>query len=98
MTYDLKVLKNVGYNMVRKHIKVEPALYYQACDQMGLLVIQDMPSLRPDLPNDKGEIVRLDPGAQPEFNRQLGLLVEQLKSYPSIFAWVSGPQICRLIY
>lgn len=89
MTYDLKVLKSVGYNMVRKHIKVEPALYYRACDELGLLVIQDMPSLRPDIPDGGCGSKRLDPAAQPEFNRQLGLLVEQLKSYPSIFAWVS---------
>jgi len=32
MVFDLKVLKRVGINMVRKHIKVEPALYYKACD------------------------------------------------------------------
>ncbi|KAL6707305.1 hypothetical protein ACN47E_004293 [Coniothyrium glycines] len=89
MVYDLKVLKSVGYNTVRKHIKVEPAIYYRTCDEMGILVIQDMPSLRPDLPapGNGGGIIRLDPAAQPEFNRQLGLLVEQLKSYPSIFAW-----------
>jgi beta-galactosidase/beta-glucuronidase len=90
MTYDLKVLKNVGYNMVRKHIKVEPALFYRACDEMGMLVIQDMPSLRPDLPDPKDRcgIIRLkDQAAQDEFNRQLELMVEQLKSYPSIFAW-----------
>lgn len=75
--------------MVRKHIKVEPALYYRACDEMGILVIQDMPSLRPDLPAPDGSCgsIRLEPGAQPEFNRQLGLMVEQLKSHPSIFAW-----------
>ncbi|USP78982.1 glycoside hydrolase family 2 protein [Curvularia clavata] len=88
MVYDLKVLKNVGYNMVRKHIKVEPALYYRACDEMGMMVIQDMPSLRPDLP-DPGNcgIIRLEPGAQAEFDRQLQLMVEQLKSHPSIIAW-----------
>ncbi|RMZ67678.1 Glycoside hydrolase family 2 N-terminal [Pyrenophora seminiperda CCB06] len=83
MTYDLKVLKRVGINMLRKHIKVEPALYYRACDELGILVIQDMPSLRPDLPDGR----RLDPAAQPEFDRQLGLMVNQLKSYPAIFAW-----------
>ncbi|CAE7180150.1 hypothetical protein PTNB73_03703 [Pyrenophora teres f. teres] len=83
MVYDLQVLKRVGYNMLRKHIKVEPALFYRACDEMGILLIQDMPSLRPDLPDGR----RLDPSAQPEFDRQLGLMVEQLKSYPSIFAW-----------
>lgn len=89
MVFDLKTLKNVGYNMIRKHIKVEPALYYKACDEIGLLVIQDMPSLRPDLPdpNNPGGIIRLEPGAQPEFDRQLGVLVEQLRSYTSIFAW-----------
>lgn len=88
MVYDLKVLKNVGYNMVRKHIKVEPALFYRACDEMGMLVIQDMPSLRPDLPDGVCGSKRLaGEAAQAEFDRELGLMVEQLKSYPSIFAW-----------
>jgi beta-galactosidase/beta-glucuronidase len=89
MVFDLQVLKRVGINMVRKHIKVEPALYYKACDEMGLLVIQDMPSLRPDLPGPNGgDPIRLEgPEEQAEFNRQLVQLVEQLKSYPSIFAW-----------
>ncbi|KAH4187142.1 hypothetical protein HBH42_163540 [Parastagonospora nodorum] len=91
MTFDLQVLKRVGINMVRKHIKVEPALYYKACDELGLLVIQDMPSMRPDLPakeeNSCGGIRLEGPEQQAEFNRELGLLVEQLKSYPSIFAW-----------
>ncbi|RMJ23724.1 Hydrolase [Aspergillus sp. HF37] len=82
MVYDLNVLKKLGFNMVRKHIKVEPALFYQACDEIGLLVIQDMPSLRPlqgVLPNQE---------QQDEFSRQLELLVEQHKSYPSIVTWV----------
>lgn len=47
MLYDLQILKSLGFNMVRKHIKVETDLFYQACDEMGLFVIQDMPSLRP---------------------------------------------------
>lgn len=47
MVYDLKVLKSLGFNMLRKHIKVETDLFYRACDEMGLLVIQDMPALRP---------------------------------------------------
>lgn len=95
MVFDLKVLKQNGYNTVRKHIKVEPALYYKACDELGMLVIQDMPSLRPDLPDPAGGCgsIRLNASAQPEFDRQLGLLVEQLKSYPSIFAWVSQGEI-----
>lgn len=53
MVYDLQVLKNVSMNMVRKHIKIEPDLWYQACDKMGLLVIQDMPSLQTEVAEDK---------------------------------------------
>lgn len=93
MVYDLKALKEVGYNMVRKHIKVEPALFYQACDQLGLLLIQDMPSLatswerNPDGPNPSGA-PSLEQDVQNEFDRQLTVHIEQLKSYPSIVIWV----------
>ena len=44
MKYDLEVLKKLGMNMLRKHIKVEPSRYYYHCDKLGLLVWQDMPS------------------------------------------------------
>ena len=44
MEYDVKVLKDCGFNMLRKHIKVEPQQYYAICDRLGILVIQDLPS------------------------------------------------------
>ena len=44
MAYDVKVLKDCGYNTLRKHIKVEPLQYYALCDRLGILVIQDLPS------------------------------------------------------
>ena len=44
MEYDVKVLKDCGFNMLRKHIKVEPQSYYAMCDRLGILVIQDLPS------------------------------------------------------
>ncbi|MBR2837980.1 MAG: beta-galactosidase [Kiritimatiellae bacterium] len=44
MAYDVKVLKDCGFNTLRKHIKVEPLRYYYLCDKMGILVIQDLPS------------------------------------------------------
>ena len=44
MKYDLEVTKQLGFNMIRKHVKVEPARWYHYCDQMGILVWQDMPS------------------------------------------------------
>lgn len=61
MVYDLQVLKNVSMNMVRKHIKVEPDLWYRACDEMGLLVIQDMPSLQTEVRDDKPNRKRTSP-------------------------------------
>ncbi len=42
MKYDLKFIKQIGCNMVRKHIKVEPARYYYDCDRLGIIVWQDM--------------------------------------------------------
>lgn len=66
-------------------IKVEPQLYYYACDKLGLLVIQDMPSMRPaaslatDFPT---------PAQQAEFERQLSVMVNQFKHHPSIITWV----------
>ena len=44
MLYDLQVTKQLGFNMVRKHVKVEPQRWYAACDRLGLIVWQDMPN------------------------------------------------------
>ncbi|TVY69034.1 Beta-galactosidase [Lachnellula suecica] len=96
MVYDLQVLKKLGFNMLRKHfsygkIKVETALFYQACDQLGLLLIQDMPALRPiqsyTLENCTSLTYLPDADQQAEFDRQLAVLVNQHKSYPSIGTW-----------
>ncbi|KFA46840.1 hypothetical protein S40293_05569 [Stachybotrys chartarum IBT 40293] len=93
MVYDLEVLKDFGFNMVRKHsdivvigdgqIKVEPDLFYQACDQIGLMVVQDMPSLPADTQNRPPNAEQ-----QAEFQRQLEIMIQEHKSYPSIVTWV----------
>ncbi|KAM7195925.1 Glycoside hydrolase superfamily [Naviculisporaceae sp. PSN 640] len=77
MVWDLQLLKSIGMNMVRKHIKIEPDLFYEACDKLGLIVIQDMPSV--NLPNEEQQV---------EFERQVELMVNQFKGYPSIGTWV----------
>ncbi len=44
MLFDLEYCKRLGFNMLRKHVKVEPARYYYHCDRLGLIVWQDMPN------------------------------------------------------
>ena len=44
LAYDIVKTKELGYNMIRKHVKVEPARWYYHCDRLGMLVWQDMPS------------------------------------------------------
>ncbi len=44
LAYDVQKTKDLGFNMIRKHVKVEPARWYYHCDRIGLIVWQDMPS------------------------------------------------------
>src|SRR5258706_16479094 len=55
LRYDIEMTKKVGFNMARKHVKVEPECWYYWCDKLGLLVWQDMPSgdkhISPQMPD-----------------------------------------------
>lgn len=84
MTYDIKTLKRLGHNMLRKHVKVEPALYYAAADELGILIMQDMPNL------GHPHTVMPNAAQQAEFERQLEIMVTQLRNHESIFAWASA--------
>lgn len=77
LVFDLKAQKDLGFNSVRKHIKVEPARWYYHADQLGLLVWQDFVS--GNLTGEKGHKAFLDQGAE---------MMEQLHNYPSIGAWI----------
>lgn len=44
LVYDIEKLKGMGYNLIRKHVKVEPERFYYHCDRLGMLVWQDMPN------------------------------------------------------
>ena len=44
MIYDIQKMKDLGFNMIRKHIKIEPQRWYYHCDRIGMLVWQDMPN------------------------------------------------------
>jgi hypothetical protein len=93
MKYDLEVLKKLGMNMLRKHIKVEPARYYYHCDKLGLLVWQDMPSggmpsrkqfIRPNATEDA---VFTD-AEKKQFRTELKAMIDHLRFFPCIVVWV----------
>jgi hypothetical protein len=95
MIYDLKVLKDLGMNMLRKHIKVEPARYYHACDKLGLLVWQDMPAVISRAPGKKHFIAanaKEDAAFTAEekdiYNRELKAMIDHLSFFPCIVTWV----------
>jgi len=93
MKYDLEVLKKIGFNMLRKHIKVEPARYYHYCDTLGLLVWQDMPSggvpSRGQLipPNAKDDAKFTD-AEKKQFRTESKAIIDHLRFFPSIVVWV----------
>lgn len=95
MRYDMEVLKGLGFNTVRKHIKVEPALYYYYADSMGLLVWQDMPSGFPVPewkealvgPNSKDDWERPGESAH-QWEEELKAMIDNMRFFPSIVSWV----------
>jgi hypothetical protein len=87
MKYDLEVTKNTGFNMLRKHVKIESRRFYTLCDQMGLLVWQDMPNGdQPIQPYDP-DLKRTAESAQ-QFEMELKQLVTTKFNHPSIIMWV----------
>ena len=95
MLYDMQVVKSMGFNMIRKHIKVEPARYYYQADSLGLLLWQDMPSGFNKI-NDPEQHVKFD--AEKDWNRskESGIqfekewksIMDNLKFFASIVVWV----------
>ncbi len=87
LRYDLEVTKQLGFNMVRKHVKIEPRRWYTWADRLGLLVWQDMPSGGQHAGRDAGEIVR-SPAAAAQFEQELKRMVDVHRNHPSIVMWV----------
>jgi hypothetical protein len=83
--FDLQAQKDLGFNTVRKHLKVEPARWYHWADRLGMLVWQDMPSL-PVFPPQRG--VAPPPGAgRQNFENELHRLITQLRGWTCIVQW-----------
>ncbi len=79
MLYDIQATKQMGFNMIRKHIKVEPRRWYYHCDRLGLLVWQDMPS------GASYGGVEID---KPQFKKELTAMIENLYNSPCIIMWI----------
>ena len=89
LRWDIAEMKRVGFNMVRKHIKVEPARWFYWCDKLGLLVWQDMPSGGAGHGGDRekeGQPGR--PEVVQQFELELRTMIQQHWSHPSIVMWV----------
>jgi hypothetical protein len=83
MKYDIEQMKALGFNMVRKHIKVEPARWYYWTDKLGLLVWQDMPAANSYLLKDD---VR-PPVDTAEYMSELDRMIRTHWNAPSIIMW-----------
>ena len=96
---DILAMKKLGFNTLRKHIKVEPEEFYYQCDKLGMIVFQDMvnngdynfirdtalPTVGIQKLNDKN--LHRDPVTRNAFLRGMEATVNQLRNHPCILYW-----------
>jgi beta-galactosidase/beta-glucuronidase len=90
---DIIRTKEMGYNVIRKHVKVEPARWYYHCDQLGMLVWQDMPNSdknaewKPPSGIDGVEIER-EFISEAQYKIEFEEIITELYNHPSIIKWI----------
>lgn len=77
LQFDIEVTKKMGFNTIRKHIKIEPDRWYYHCDRLGILIWQDMPN-----PSYLGM------ESKKQFEAEIDKNIDQLYNHPSIICWV----------
>lgn len=93
LAWDIKKTKELGFNMIRKHVKVEPQRWYTHCDREGVLVWQDMPSgdgstsWRHDKWFDENELVRSEE-SEANYRKEWSEIIASLNNHPCIVVWV----------
>lgn len=93
MVYDVDKTKDFGFNMIRKHVKVEPATWYTYCDRNGIIVWQDMPNgdSSPEWQNRKyfdGTEKTRSAASEANYRKEWKEIMDYLYNYPSIAIWV----------
>ncbi len=93
LRYDIQKTKDFGFNLIRKHVKVEPARWYMHCDQLGMLVWQDMPSgdRSPQWQNHNyfnGNELKRSPESESNYRKEWKEIMDFLYSNPCIVCWV----------
>ena len=95
LKFDIEKTKEMGFNLIRKHIKVEPARWYYYCDSIGIMVWQDMPSgdLGNHWENRPGVLGRATdrdrtPESEGYYRKEWNAIMDALHNFPSIIVWV----------
>lgn len=93
LAYDIIKTKDLGFNMIRKHVKVEPERWYWHCDRLGILVWQDMPNggPSPEWQNNRyfdGTEAKRTAESEAQFRKEWKEIVDQLYNHPSVAMWV----------
>lgn len=82
LRFDIRKTKDLGFNTIRKHIKVEPARWYYWADRIGIMVWQDLPAL------PTGSTDKLSDADKAGFRADVSAIIEQLKGETSIIGWI----------
>ncbi len=95
LKFDIVKTKEMGFNMIRKHVKVEPATWYNHCDKLGMLVWQDMPSgdlgnyweQRPGITGNETDRDRT-PESESIYKTEWKAIMDATYNFPCIVVWV----------
>ena len=87
MKYDIEMTKAMGFNMLRKHVKVENRRFYYWCDRLGIMVWQDMPSTSGYVAPDAEDLERPEEESA-QFRLELERLITTKFNHPSVVMWV----------